>query len=90
MRREPLTFRLSLVSEEGSFIRRALKRIGLFRRDPDLTLSWTEGGPEDLGPLFRAVDIQIPSVDPGRYVMRLELTIPNRGTVDVNRRITVR
>jgi hypothetical protein len=88
-RREPLNFRLSLVEEEGSLIRRAFKRIGLFKRAPALTLSWTEGGADEFGPLFRAVNVQLPPLKPGRYVLRLEMEIPNRSKVLSHRRITV-
>ena len=90
LRREALTFRVSLVEEEGSLIRRAFKRLGLFQRSPVLTLSWSEGGAGESGPLFRAVDLELPALDPGRYVLRLELDIPYRGKVFSNRRIIVR
>jgi hypothetical protein len=88
--KEALTFQVSLLGEGDSLVRRALKRIGLFRRAPDLSLSWTEGGPGTSGPLFRALDLDVPSLDPGRYVVRLEMTIPNRGSVVANRRIVIR
>ncbi len=89
-RREPLSFRVSLVEEEGSLIRRALKRIGLFARAPALTISWAEGGTAEVGPLFRAVDVELPPLASGRYVLRLEMEIPNRSKVVSHRRITVR
>ncbi len=88
-RGEPLTFHLSLVEEEGSLIRRALKRIGLMNRAPVLTLSWTEGGSRELGPLFRAVDLALPNLGDGRYLLKLELEIANRTKVVSHRRITV-
>ena len=88
-RREPLTFRLSLLEEEGSLVRRALKRIGLFTRAPVVTLSWDEAGSERMGPLFRAVDLMLPPLEPGRYVLTLEMDIPNRRKVFSHRRITV-
>lgn len=89
LRREPLIFKLSLVEEGESFIRRALEKIGLFRKDPALTLSWVEEGPDRLGPLFRAMDVDLPSLEPGRYVLRLEMEIPYRSPVVANRRIAV-
>ncbi len=87
LRREALTFRLSLVGEEGSLIRRAFKWTGLFNKAPPLTLSWTEGGVPEMGPFFRAVDLDLPPLDPGRYVLRLELELPNRNTIVSQRRI---
>jgi hypothetical protein len=88
-RREPLTFRLGLRREEGSLIRRALKRIGLFNRAPALTLSWSEAGAEDPGPLFRAVDVDLPPLEPGPYVLTLEMSIANRSKVLSHQRIRV-
>ena len=84
-----LTFRLSLVEEGGSLIRRALKKIRLFRKAPVLSLSWDEESPAVGGPLFRAVDVELPSLKSGRYVLRLEMDIPFRSTVVTNRRISV-
>ncbi len=88
-RREPLTFSLSLVEEGGSLVRRALKRIGLFQKEPVLTLSWVEEGSSESGPRFRAIDVELPTLDPGRYLLRLEMQIPYRSKVMSNRRITV-
>jgi hypothetical protein len=88
-RGEPLTFSLSLVEEEGSLVRRALKRIGLFRKSPVLTLSWVEDGSVGSGPRFRAIDVDLPRLKAGRYILRLEMKIPYRNSVMSNRRITV-
>jgi hypothetical protein len=88
-RQEPLTFGLSLVEEGGSLIRRALKRIGLFKKEPVLTLSWVEEGSARMGPRFQAIDVELPPLDPGRYILRLEMEIPYRSKVMSNRRITV-
>jgi len=88
-RGEPLTFRLRLVEEKGSLVRRALGRIGLFRKTPALTLSWAEDGPSQDGPHFRAVDLNLPPLKAGGYVLRLEMELPYRNRVVSSRRITV-
>lgn len=87
--REPLTFRLSLVEEEGSSVRRALNRIGLFRKGPLPTLSWDEDGSSQIGTFFRVVELDLPPLEAGRYRLRLEMEIPYRNKVVSNRRITV-
>ncbi|MFC1661700.1 hypothetical protein ACFL3S_09655 [Gemmatimonadota bacterium] len=86
-RREPLTFRVSLQREEGGLLRRAFERVGLFRRPPSLRLSWSEGGAEGAGPLFRAVDVELPELDPGWYLLKLELDIPYRNSIQAVRRV---
>jgi hypothetical protein len=88
-RREPLTFRVSMVREDGSFLRRAFERIGLFRRSPALTLTWSEGGSESPDQLFRSVDVVLPDMDVGRYVLHLELDIPFRNRIRATRRIRI-
>jgi hypothetical protein len=88
-RREPLTFRLSVVAEEGGLIRRALNRIGLFRKDPTLSLFWTEGGWDGDGPLFRALDVDLGPLEPGRYTLNLELEAHSHSKVLSHRRIRV-
>jgi hypothetical protein len=88
-RREPLAFSLSLDRQEESMVRRVLGRIGLFRRSPALTLTWTEGGTDGGEPLFRAVNLDLPELDPGRYLLRLEMEIPFRSKVLSERRLTI-
>jgi hypothetical protein len=73
--------------EEGSLLRRAFEQVGLFRRPPALRLEWTEGGVDAMEPLFRAVDVNLPELDAGGYVLQLELSIPNRTTIRSTRRI---
>ena len=88
-RRDPMTFSLSLVREEGGLVRRALNRIGLLREPPALTLSWGEDAPGRLGPVFRAVDVDLPILEAGRYLLNLEMEIPYRSKVVSSRRIRV-
>jgi len=88
-RREPLAFRLSLEEEETSLLRRALVRTRLLRRSPVLSLSWEEGSSHHPEPLFRALDLELPPLRPGSYVLRLELDIPYRTRVHTERRLTV-
>ena len=85
----PITFGLSLGEEEGGFLRRALRRIGLFRGPPTLTLSWQEENPGRPGPLFRSTELDLPPLRPGRYRLRLEMALPFRNVVVSSRWITV-
>jgi len=89
-RKEPLTFRVSLLKVEDGLFRKALTRIGLIDRTPPLVVSWSEAGTDRPGPLFRAVDLALPELEAGPYVLRLELEIPNRSKVFSDRVITLR
>jgi len=86
---ESLDFRMRLEEEEGGLVRRALNRIGLFRKDPTLSLGWSERGPDGLGPLFRAIDVDLPPLGPGRYVLHLEMDTSRRSKVLSLRAITI-
>jgi hypothetical protein len=88
-RRDPLAFRIILEEEQPGLLRRALIRTGLIRKSPLLSLSWEEGSPGQPGPLFRAVDLELPDLRPGDYVLRLELDIPFRSRVSSERRLAV-
>jgi hypothetical protein len=86
---ESLDFRMKLEEEEGGLVRRALNRIGIFRKDPTLSLAWSERGSGEVGPLFRVIDVDLPPLEPGRYVIHLEMDTSRRSKVLSCRRITV-
>lgn len=88
-REERLGYRLSLKREGGGFFRRVGESLGLVDPDRPRTLEWEEEGPEEPGPTFRSVVLDIPGVEPGRYRLRLEVTTPGRTTLVVERPIEV-
>jgi hypothetical protein len=61
----------------------------LLQRPPVLTLSWDEGSSDPEEALFRSVDVDLPPLRPGSYVLSLELAIPYRATALSRRRLTV-
>ena len=88
-REESIHFQLALADEEPGFVRRTLARIGLFRKEPAVSLSWTEEGGQDPGPRFRVIRVEIPLMDPGQYELRLRVSLPNRTPMDLSRPIVV-
>jgi len=54
-------------------------------------LGWepAEDGPSHDGPYFRAVDLDLPPLKAGGYVLRLEMELPYRNQVVSSQRITV-
>lgn len=86
-RAEFATFHLSLVREEGGAVRTALERLGLLRKAPVLTLSWTEGELRGPGEVFRALRLELPPLSPGRYLLRLEMSMASRDNVLSSRRL---
>jgi len=82
---EPVKEAPLLVSARDSLLG-VLEEVG---KTPVLTLSWAEDGPSQDGPHFRAVDLDLPPLKAGDYILRLEMELPYRNQVVSNRRITV-
>jgi len=70
-----------------------LTRIGEYLRlvDPDepIEISFEEQAPDQLGTIFRAIDVDIPSFEPGVYSLHLEVRLPGRTPMVRSRRLIV-
>ena len=77
-RPEDVSFELSFYKEGEGFFGRIGRWLGFGDREEPLQLVWSEPGPSDIGPWFRSVEVTIPEVDPGEYVLRLGVTVPGR------------
>jgi hypothetical protein len=71
-RTETLAFDLSVERVDRNLVQRLGGLLGLSRPARPLSLRWEEGGPQEPGPLFRAVDLDVPGLEPGRYEVRLQ------------------
>jgi hypothetical protein len=74
---------------EGGFFHRAGEFLGLVGRERPVALSWDEAGPEEPGPWFRSVAMDLPNVEPGTYDIRLEVVSPGRTTLVAEREVRV-
>jgi hypothetical protein len=83
--KEHLRYRLTVVRRDRSFLRRAGEWLRLFDREPPLFLAWEEQGPERPGPQFRALNLDLPDLDPGEYEVTLELSLPGRSAIIATR-----
>ena len=80
-RRENATFELSLSAEGAGFFRRIGRWLRVAGPDTPVRVGWEEPGPSEIGPWFRSVEINLPDVDAGPYVLRLEVATPGRETL---------
>ena len=78
-RQEDVSFQLSFYKEGESFFGKIGRWLGFGGREEPLRIVWSEPGPSDIAPWFRAIEVTIPEVDPGEYVFRLGVTTPGRG-----------
>ncbi|MCH8811579.1 MAG: hypothetical protein IID07_07095 [Gemmatimonadetes bacterium] len=77
-RREDVSFELSFSKEGQSFFGRIGRWLGFGGREVPFRLVWSEPGPSEIGPWFRSVEVTIPEVNPGEYVLRLGVTASGR------------
>ncbi len=70
-----------------------LERIGEFLRlvEPEepVEVRFREEGPERLGTVFRAMNVEVPGFEPGVYTLRLEVVLPGRTPMVTSRRLVV-
>lgn len=84
-RTEILAFDLSVERADRSLVQRLGGLLGLSQPARPLSLRWEEGGPQEPGPMFRSVDLDVPDLEPGRYEVRLRLETVGRDPVTVTR-----
>ena len=70
-----------------------LRRLGQFLRvlEPDspVVLTFEDAGPDVLGTVFRAVEFNLPDLEPGEYVLTVEIELPGREAMAVARPIMI-
>lgn len=86
---EQVEYELSLYREGRGFFRRVGRLVGLGGGAQPLRIRWSEPGPQRPGPQFRALNVDLPNVDEGDYVFRLEVSLRGRESVSVTRSIRV-
>ena len=70
-------------------LERATQFLRLTTPEAPLELSWQEAGPDELGTVFRAIQLTLPEVEPGEYDLILTVQLPGRSPIDVATRLIV-
>ena len=52
-------------------------------------MTWEEAGPDVLGTVFRAVELNLPDLEPGDYTLTVEIELPGREPMTVVRPISI-
>lgn len=86
---EEVGYELSLYREGRGFFRRFGRWVGFGGGAQPLRIRWSEPGPFKPGPQFRALNVDLPDVDEGDYVLRLELSLRGREPVSATRTVRV-
>ena len=89
-RQERVDFELSLSQEGGGFFGTIGRWLGLGGGgDEPLQVGWSEPGPDETGPWFRSMNVDVPQLEPGEYLLRLEVTIPGREPLAATRIVQI-
>lgn len=85
----PVRFRLKLLDPGGGLFDWLGDRLGIGGDDPSLLLEWSEPWPEGTDSFFRAVDLALPPIELGEYLLRLEVELPGRSTMAAERQLQI-
>lgn len=71
------------------FLRRVGEFLGVVDPDVPVEVSFEEVTPDRVQTLFRAVEIQLPALEPGEYTLHVRLELPGREPATASRPVTV-
>ncbi|MEX0980227.1 MAG: hypothetical protein WDZ89_03980 [Gemmatimonadota bacterium] len=83
--REALSFRIAVEPESGGRLRRLGEWIGLVESPSSVVLAWTEPGPDGGGRLFRSAELDLDAMEPGHYILHLEVGLRGRDSLRTTR-----
>lgn len=77
--------------EEGSanVLQRAARFFGLGDPDRPVVMSWEDAGPDVHGTVFRAVELNLPDIEPGEYTLTVQIQLPGREPMTAGRPIVI-
>ncbi len=84
-----VSFELSLRRKSGGFFSRIGGWIGGSGGDAPLRLAWAEVMEAGLGPQFRSVDVDLPELERGDYVLRLRIVLAGREELVIDRGVRI-
>jgi len=80
---------LGIERAEQSFARRIGEFFRVLEPPQPVTIRWDDAPPEDPGVVFRAVDLQLPALDAGRYDLFLEIRVDDAEPAVTRRRFVI-
>jgi hypothetical protein len=88
-RPETLEFEVSVQKTDRGVFRKVGEFLRLADRPRPIALSWSEPGPDEPGPAFHHLRLDLPVLDEGRYEIRLALRTAERSEATTTRSFEV-
>ena len=86
---ESASVRIGVNRGRTSIARRLGEFLRLLEPDKPVVMTWKEAGPDVLGTVFRAVELNLPDLEPGDYTLTVEIELPGREPMAVVRPISM-
>ncbi len=86
---EPVGVTLGFTRGHPGFLQRVGKFMGILKPAQPVTVTFQDIAPTTVQTVFRAVQLQLPKLDPGQYTLHLELDLQGRSPVVTSRPIVV-
>jgi hypothetical protein len=86
---EPVTITIGFSRGRPGFLARVGEFLGVIEPDRPVDISFEDAGPDVVQSVFRAVELELPDLEPGDYTLHLRLEITGRTPVVTSRPILV-
>ncbi len=87
--REPVQVTLGFTRGRPGFLTRVGEFLGVIEPDRPVQVSFEETAPDQVESVFRAIELELPELDPGEYTLHLRLETPGRDPMITSRPIIV-
>lgn len=88
-RAESVEFQAWIEDRDPGVLRRLARRLGLAGPPAKVALQWSEAGPDQPRPFFRAFQMRLPNLAPGRYQVVVRAAAPGRAPLQRRRDFVV-
>jgi hypothetical protein len=86
---EPVRVTLGFTRGRPGFLTRVGEFLGVLEPDRPVEVTFEDRGPDSVQTAFRAIQFQLPDLDPGQYTLHLRLELAGRNPVVTSRPIIV-
>jgi len=86
---EPVRVTIGFSRGRPGFLARVGTFLGIIEPEQNVDITFDETGPDRVQAVFRAIELNLPNLDPGEYTLHLRLDLPGRTPVVTSRPIVV-